>query len=486
MMEVRHYDVLIIGAGISGIGMACHLARECPGKRVAILERREAIGGTWDLFRYPGIRSDSDMMTFGYGFRPWTETRFLADGPSIRHYVAETAREHSVDGKVHFGLRITHANWSSADRKWTVRAVVERTGHAREYTCDFLVTATGYYDYDQGHLPDFPGVESFKGQCVHPQHWPEGLNYKGKRVVVIGSGATAVTLIPAMASDTAHITMLQRSPSYVYSVPAIDRMAAVLKRFLPERWVYRFARERNIRIQRGIYKLSRRFPALMRKLLLGAVRKQLGPNFDMTHFTPKYLPWDERLCAVPDGDLFKTLRDGRASVVTDHIDRFTEKGILLKSGRTLEADIIVTATGLRLQTLGGMTLSIDGRPTAVSDHMTYKSVLMQDIPNLAYLFGYTNISWTLKIDLAADYVCRLMNEMDRRGVAVVTPRAPDGEIQSDHVLSSLQAGYIQRDAAILPRQGRDVPWRVLHHLERDRSILRQPLEDPALEWSAAA
>ena len=486
MMESGHYDVLIIGAGISGIGMACRLARECPQKRVAILERREAIGGTWDLFRYPGIRSDSDMTTFGYEFRPWTGNRFLADGPSIRSYVDETAREHGVDGKVHFGLKINVANWSNADHKWTIRGIEERTGQAREFTCDFLITATGYYDHDQGHLPDFPGVESFKGQCVHPQHWPEGLHYKGKRVVVIGSGATAVTLIPAMASDTAHITMLQRSPSYVYSVPATDRMAAVLKRFLPDRWAYRFARERNIRVQRAIYKLSRRFPKLMRSLLLGAVRKQLGPDFDMTHFTPKYMPWDERLCAVPDGDLFKVLREGRASVVTDHIDRFTEKGILLKSGRTLEADIIVTATGLRLQTLGGMALSIDGRPTAVSDHMTYKSVLIQDVPNLAYLFGYTNISWTLKIDLAAEYVCRVLNEMDRRGVAVVTPRAPEGEIQAENILGSLQAGYVQRDGAVLPRQGRDAPWRVLHHLERDRSMLRQPVEDPALEWSAAA
>jgi monooxygenase len=485
-MDNEHYDVLIIGAGISGIGMACHLARQCPRKSVAILERREAIGGTWDLFRYPGIRSDSDMMTFGYGFRPWTDTRLLADGPAIRTYVEETAREFGVDGKVHFGLRITNANWSTAHCKWTLRAVEERTSQAREFTCDFLVTATGYYDYDQGHLPDFPGVESFKGQCVHPQHWPDGLIYEGKRVVVIGSGATAVTLIPAMAIDTAHITMLQRSPSYVYSVPATDRMAAVLRRFLPERWVYRFTRGRNIRIQRAIFKLSRRFPRLMRSVLLGAVRRPVGPDYDMTHFTPKYMPWDERLCAVPDGDLFKVLREGRASVVTDHIDRLTEKGILLKSGRILEADIIVTATGLRLQTLGGMELSIDDHPTALSDRMTYKGVLIQDVPNMAHLFGYTNISWTLKIDLAADYVCRVLNEMDRRGASVVTPRAPEGEIQTEHVLGSLQAGYVQRDGAVLPRQGREVPWRVLHHLERDRSMLRQPLEDPALEWSTAA
>jgi cation diffusion facilitator CzcD-associated flavoprotein CzcO len=484
-MESKHHDVLIIGAGISGIGMACHLVRECPQRSVAILERREAIGGTWDLFRYPGVRSDSDMMTFGYQFRPWTGTSILADGTAIRRYVADTAREYGVHRKIRFGLKTTQANWSSADRRWSVTAVDEKSGEQIEFTCDFLIGATGYFNHDHGHLPDFPGVKDFKGQCIHPQRWPQGLDYAGKRVVVIGSGATAVTLIPAMAKDTAHITMLQRSPSYVYSLPAVDKAAAALQGLIPQGWIYRLARARNICFQRSVYKLSRRFPRLMRKLLLGAARRQLGPGFDMAHFTPKYMPWDERLCAVPSGDLFKVLREGRASVVTDHIERFTEQGILLKSGRTLEADIIVTATGLQLQTLGGMALSVDGRPTALSDHMTYKGVLVQDLPNLAYLFGYTNISWTLKIDMAAEYVCRVLKEMDRRGVAVVTPRAPEGEVLDEHVLGSLQASYVQRDGAVLPRQGRGLPWRVLHHYERDRAMFRQPVDDAALEWARA-
>lgn len=482
-MKTQHFDVLIIGAGISGIGMACHLARECPGKRVGILERRRAIGGTWDLFRYPGIRSDSDMTTFGFSFRPWTDNRVLADGPSIRRYVEETAKEYGVDRRIEFGIKTTHMDWSTADRRWTVKAVHEDSGEVCRYTADFLVTATGYYNHEQGFLPNFPGMESFKGQCIHPQHWPEGLNYKGKRVVVIGSGATAVTLIPSMAEDAAHITMLQRSPGYVFSMPAIDQLADTLKKFLPEHWVYRLARARNIRLQRMIYKLSRRFPRQMRSLFLHGVRQQLGPDIDMAHFTPKYMPWDERVCAVPNGDLFKALRSGKASVVTDHIERITEKGILLKSGRVLDADIIVTATGLQLQALGGMQLSVDGEERAINRQMTYKGVLTQDVPNMAFLFGYTNISWTLKIDLAAQYVCRVLNEMDRRGVRVVTPRAPDGEAQGESILGSLQAGYVQRGEAVLPRQGRSAPWRVTHHLESDRAMYRQPVEDSALSWS---
>lgn len=486
MESSDHYDVLIIGAGVSGIGMACHLARECPGKRVAILDRREAIGGTWDLFRYPGIRTDSDMMTFGYRFQPWTDSRTLADGPSIKAYLNETARAHDIDRKIQFGLKIINADWSSAEGRWTVAGVHEASDDVRKFTCNFLIPATGYYDHDQGHLPEFPGADTFKGRCVHPQHWPEGLDYKGKRVVVIGSGATAVTLIPAMANDTAHITMLQRSPSYVFSLPATDPWPAVLKKIMPEGWIYPLLRMRNIRIARAIYWLSQRYPKVMRKRLLNAVRRQVGPDFDMTHFTPKYMPWDERLCAAPDGDLFKVLREGKASVVTDHVERFTEDGILLKSGKQIPTDIIITATGLQLQTLGGMVLSIDGQATCVSDHMTYKSVLLQDIPNFAYLFGYTNISWTMKIDLAAAYVCRVLNEMDRRGACAVTPRAPAGEVQDDSILDSLQAGYIRRGNAVLPRQGRDLPWRVLNHLERDRAMYRQQVDDAALEWSRAA
>lgn len=482
----NHFDVLIIGAGISGIGMAYHLKSECPGKSFAILERRQAIGGTWDLFRYPGIRSDSDMMSFGYDFRPWTDTRILADGPSIRTYVNETARDFGLDQHVRFGIKTTGADWSSAERRWTVTAVHEESGEERVYTCNFLVSATGYYNHDQGYLPKFPGVEDYKGLCIHPQHWPEDLNYKGKRVVVIGSGATAVTLIPAMADDTAEITMLQRSPSYVYTLPAIDKMTGALKRVLPESWIYRFARRRNILVQRSIYKLSRRFPQTMRKMLLRSVRKQVGPEFDMQHFTPKYMPWDERLCAVPNGDLFKVLREGKASVVTDHIERFTEKGILLKSGRELEADIIITATGLELQMLGGTELTIDHQPSPIGNRLTYKGVLAQDLPNFAWLFGYTNISWTLKIDMAADYVCRVLNEMDKRGVDVVTPRAPDGEMLDENIVASLQAGYVKRGEAVMPRQGRSGNWQVVHHLEKDRKMFGKPVDDTALEWSRAA
>ena len=478
----EHYDVLIIGAGISGIGMACHLARECPQKSVAILERRQAIGGTWDLFRYPGIRSDSDMMSFGYQFRPWTDTRILADGPSIRRYVNETASEYGVDQQVKFGLRTVSAAWSTQEARWTLTAIAVNSGETRTFSCSYLITATGYYNHDQGYLPQFPGIEAFQGQCIHPQHWPENLDYKDKRVVVIGSGATAVTLLPAMADDTAHITMLQRSPSYVYSLPATDKMAGLLRRLLPERWVYTLSRQRNIRLQRLIYKASRRFPEQMRSILLSGVRKRLGDDFDMAHFTPKYMPWDERLCAVPDGDLFKVMRDGKASVVTDHIERFTEHGILLKSGQALEADIIITATGLQLQTIGGMTLTVDGKPHSLSDRLTYKGVLVQDMPNLAYLFGYTNISWTLKIDMAAQYICRLLNDMDERNARIVTPRAPQDEIQNDSILGSLQAGYVQRGEAVLPRQGRALPWRVLHHYEHDRDMFKRPVEDTALEW----
>ncbi len=484
-MDTQQYDVLIIGAGISGIGMACHLARECPNKRYAILERRQAIGGTWDLFRYPGIRSDSDMMSFGYKFRPWTDTRILAEGPSIRRYVNETALEFGVDKNVQFGLKITKADWSSKDQHWSVYAQDEKSGEVRIFKSRYLVTATGYYNYDQGYMPDFPGLENFNGRCIHPQFWPEDLNYKNKRVIVIGSGATAVTLIPSMANNTAHITMLQRSPSYMYSIPAVDKVAALLTHVLPESWVYKLARLRNISFHRTTYKLFRRFPKQARAFLLANVRKQIGPTIDMKHFTPKYMPWDERLCAVQNGDLFKVLREGKASIVTDHIDRFTEKGILLKSGQELEADIVVAATGLQVQMLGGMELSVDGKVQNISERMSYKAVLMDGIPNMAFMFGYTNISWTLKIDMAADYVCRLLKEMDRRCANVVVPRAPKGEQLDESILASLQAGYVQRGNTQLPRQGREQPWRVLHHLEMDSRMLKKPIDDGVLQWLGA-
>lgn len=477
------YDVLIIGAGLSGISMACQLKTECPAKRVALLERREAIGGTWDLFRYPGVRSDSDMFTFGYQFRPWNELKVLADGESIRKYVEDTAREHGVDKAIHFGIRTTQAAWSSEQRRWTVSTIDERSGEARSFTCGYLVNCTGYYNHDQGHQPDFPGIEQFKGRCIHPQHWPKDLDYRGKRVVVIGSGATAVTLVPSMAQDTAHITMLQRSPSYVFSVPAYDKISAALQRVLPQRWVHGLARRRNLLLVRLIYKLSKRWPKQVRSLLLASVKKRVGDGFDMRHFSPNYKPWDERLCAVPDGDLFKVLREGKASVVTDHIERFTEDGIRLKSGQHLQADIVVSATGLELQSLGGMALVVDGQPCAIDQRMTYKGVLLQDVPNMAWLFGYINAPWTVKVDMAAAYVCRLLDHMQREGASVVTPRAPAGEMQDDTIMGALQSGYMKRGQAMLPRQGRSGPWRVLHDVQADRAmLLKAPVADPALEF----
>lgn len=480
------FDVLIIGAGLSGIGMACHLRKHCPDKRIALLERRRAIGGTWDLFRYPGVRSDSDMFTFGYQLRPWNEFQVLADGPAIRAYVGETARAFGVDEKIIYGLRTTQAHWSSAQRRWSVSAVNEGSGQARNFTCNYLVGCTGYYDYDAGYLPGFPGAERFRGICLHPQQWPQDLNWHGKRVVVIGSGATAVTLVPAMAAQTAHITMLQRSPGYVFSLPSYDKLSEVLQRVLPDRWVFGMARWRNLLIARWIYKASRRWPALMRRLLLAGVRRQLGPDCDMAQFTPRYQPWDQRLCVVPDGDLFKAIRSGKAQVLTGQIERFTETGILLQSGQELQADIIVTATGLQIQTFGGMELRVDGRRCAINELLTYKGVLLQDIPNLAWIFGYINASWTLKADMAAAYVCRLLQHMQHRGLDMVTARAPQGQALDESIVAALQSGYAQRGAPLLPRQGRTLPWRVLHNPEKDRALLlKAPIEDAALEFCRA-
>ncbi len=479
------YDVLIIGAGLSGIGMACHLTRDCPGKTFAVLERRQSIGGTWDLFRYPGIRSDSDMFSFGYAFRPWNDTKVLADGPAIRQYVIDTAKEYGVDKKIRYGLKIVSADFSTADALWTVQAIDEGSGEARRFTSRVLISCTGYYNYDQGFLPDFPGADSFKGIRIHPQHWPDKLDYRGKKVVVIGSGATAVTLVPAMAGTAAHVTMLQRSPSYIFSVPGDDKISSLLSRFLPSKWVHQLARTRNIKLQRVMYKAAKRYPGRIRKLLLGAVKQQLGDAVDMKHFTPSYKPWDERLCAVPNGDLFKTLKSGKASIVTDHIERFTETGILLKSGQQLEADIIVTATGLNIQIFGGVQVTVDGEARDSGSLMTYKGALLQDVPNLGWIMGYTNASWTLKADLIARYLCRLINHMDKRGQTLFVARAPDGEMQDDTILGSLGSGYIRRAQSSLPRQGRQLPWRVLHAYELDKPMLLEaPIEDAYLQFSS--
>ncbi len=450
-MSTTHVDVLV-------------------GLSYALVERRERLGGTWDLFRYPGIRSDSDMFSFGYKFRPWHALKVLADGPSIRQYIGETAQEYGVDDHIHYGLQTCSANWDSAARRWTVESVNEATGETQTFVCRVLLPCTGYYSYDQGYMPDFPGADQFKGELFHPQHWPEDLDYSGKRVVVIGSGATSVTLVPSMAGKAAHVTMLQRSPSYIFSVPGFDALSERLGKLLPDSLVYGMARKRNIVVQRWMYKAAKRWHA------------------DMSHFEPSYNPWDERLCAVPDGDLFAAIRKGDASIVTDHIDHFTETGIKLKSGRVLEADIIISATGLQLQMLGGMELSIDGEPQQASSRMTYKGVLLEDVPNFGYVFGYINAPWTLKADLASEYMCRLLNHMDRKGYDVFMPHDDEGvKVEDESIMDELASGYVRRGAPNLPRQGRKLPWRVLHNFERDqRMLLKEPLEDGVLQFEAAS
>ncbi|KAA1427686.1 flavin-containing monooxygenase [Nocardioides antri] len=490
MKDTHDLDVLIVGAGVSGIGAACHLVREGTGKSFAILERRAAVGGTWDLFTYPGIRSDSDMLTFGYNFRPWAGTKVLADGPSIKKYVADTADEYGVTEHIRFGRRVVKASWSTEAGRWTVEVDTQDPGCGREtYTSRFLVGATGYYDYDSGYRPAFPGEEDFRGQVVHPQFWPEDLDHAGKRVVIIGSGATAITLVPAMATGAGaaeHVTMLQRSPSYVMPVPETDPVASPLARLrVPQRVIYRSGRIRNILLQQAVYKLCRAQPALARRLLLAGVRAQVGPDVDMVHFTPSYDPWDERLCVVPNGDLFRVLRRGEASIVTDHIERFTATGIRLKSGEEIPADIVVSATGLQIQIAGGAEIEVDGVPVDTRERMLYKGVLMEGVPNSMFVIGYTNASWTLKADLASEYFCRLVKHMDAHGHDQVVPVADADDRTDVSVMGdSMRAGYIQRGDAVMPRQGKRMPWRIRNDYFRDAPALRRgAIEDPVLKFS---
>jgi cation diffusion facilitator CzcD-associated flavoprotein CzcO len=487
MATREHVDVLIVGAGISGIGAACHLTRECPGKTFAILERRAAMGGTWDLFRYPGVRSDSDMYTFGFAFRPWRDTRTLADGASIRRYVRDTAAEYGVDRHIRYGVRVVSAAWSSAERRWSVETVAEDTGESRTYTANFLVGATGYYNYDAGYRPKFPGEDRFRGRFVHPQHWPEDLDYAGKNVLIVGSGATAVTLVPAMADKAAHITMLQRSPTYIVSLPAVDRIAAALGRLLPDSAAYKLARAKNIAVQRGSYALARAKPDLMRGFVQKNAARQLAGASDIANFTPVYDPWDQRLCVVPDGDLFRTIRDGRADVVTDTIKTFDETGVELASGAHLDADIVVTATGLDVQMLGGAQLHVDGEPVQLNSLVTYKGVLLEGIPNAAMIFGYTNASWTLKADLAASYICRLLNHMDAHGDTQVVVHATDADRGDGSVLGTLNSGYVRRGNDRMPRQGTHGPWKVRNDYLRDIPMLRRaPIDDGVVRFSKVA
>ena len=478
-------DVIIVGAGLSGIGAACHLRDECPDKTFAILEARDAVGGTWDLFRYPGIRSDSDMYTLGYSFRPWTDPKSIADGPSILEYINETAREYGVDKEVRFQHRVVHAEWSSDTSTWTVDVDRTDTGERVQFTANFILSCSGYYRYDEGYTPDFPGTENFKGRIVHPQHWPDDLDYAGKKVVVVGSGATAVTLVPAMADEAAHVTMLQRTPTYIVALPGRDPIATKLRR-VPSRISAPILKWKNVLLTSFSFNLSRKRPEVMKKFIRKGLEKQLPAGYDIdTHFTPPYNPWDQRMCLVPDGDLFTVIRQGRASIVTDRIDTFTPNGLRLESGAELEADIVITATGLNMLAIGGMQLTVDGQEVTLSQTVGYKGMMFSGVPNLAVAVGYTNASWTLKCDLVCAHVCRLLNYMSQHGHTQVTPRYPGDELP-DNPFIDLTSGYVLRSVHQFPRQGDAQPWRLYQNYLRDvRMLKRGPVVDDALEFTRA-
>ena len=480
----EHVDVLIVGAGLSGIGAAHHLQDAFPRKTYRILEARDALGGTWDLFRYPGVRSDSDMHTLGYRFRPWTQAKAIADGPSILEYVRATAAEAGIDKHIRFNHRVVRATWSSDDAEWTVEA--QHGDEIVTYTCGFLLSCSGYYRYDEGYTPELAGVDRFAGQVIHPQHWPEDLDYTGKCVVVIGSGATAVTLVPAMAEHAAHVTMLQRSPSYILTLPGEDAIANGLRRVLGARRAYAITRWKNVLASTLIYQLSRRRPDTMRKFIRNLTIKQLPEGYDVdTHFNPSYNPWDQRLCLVPDGDLFRSIRTGRASVATGHIDTFTERGIRLTSGEEIDADIVVTATGLQLLAFGGAQLVVDGRDVALPDTMAYKGMMLSGVPNFAFTIGYTNASWTLKADLVSEFVCRVLRHMDARGQDICVPVNNDPSITAVPLLD-FQSGYVQRSIDQFPRAGSRQPWRLGMSYAHDVVTLRhRRIDDGSLRFSRA-
>ncbi|TDO46560.1 cation diffusion facilitator CzcD-associated flavoprotein CzcO [Kribbella sp. VKM Ac-2571] len=465
---MEHLDVLIVGAGLSGIGAAYRIQTRCPDRTYAVLEGRDALGGTWDLFRYPGVRSDSDMFTLGFPFHPWKAAKAIADGPSILDYLHETASTYGIDKHVRFGQRVVRASWSSTDALWTVETA------DTSYTCSFLYVCSGYYDYDSGYVVDFDGKNDFQGRIVHPQHWPDELDYTGQRVVVIGSGATAVTLVPAMAGTAEHVTMLQRSPSYVASRPAHDAMSDRIRAVLPENLAHRLIRGKNVVLSTAIYNAFRKWPAHAAWLLNSTVAKQLPESIPVDpHFTPRYKPWDQRLCLVPDADLFKALRNGSASVVTDEIERFTPRGLRLRSGRELEADLVVTATGLRMVALGNIQVTVDGREIAPHDTFVYKGMMLSGVPNLAWCIGYTNNSWTLRSDLTSQYVCRLLNHLKATGTRTCVPEVDPAEYDAPpRPVVDLSSGYIRRAAQLLPRQGTQGPWRLRQNYPRDLITLR--------------
>ena len=483
-MPEEHVDVLIVGAGISGICAAYHVQAKCPGKTFAVLEGRGSIGGTWDLFRYPGIRSDSDMYTLGFRFRPWPDAKAIADGPSILSYVRETAGMHGIDEKIRFHHRVVRAEWSTEDARWTVDVERGDTGETVTLSCSFLFICAGYYRYDEGYTPDFKGADRFTGRIVHPQEWTDDIEYANKRVVVIGSGATAVTLVPAMAERAAHVTMLQRSPSYVVSLPGEDPLARALRRFLPAKLVYPIVRWKNVLMTMLVFQLSRRRPGLVKAMIRKGLERRLPAGYDIeTHFKPSYNPWDQRMCLVPDGDLFAAISEGRASVVTDRIDSFTAKGLRLASGAELEADLVVTATGLNMVPLGGVAIAVDGQDIELPETLTYKGMMLSGVPNLAFAVGYTNASWTLKCELTCEYVCRLLNHMDKRGYRICTPRNRDPSVV-DEPLLDFSSGYVRRAIHRFPRQGSKAPWRLYQNYARDLVLLRfGAIEDDAIEFS---
>ena len=489
---MEHVDVIVVGAGLSGIGAGCHLRMHCPQTSFVILEGRDVMGGTWDLFRYPGVRSDSDMYTLGYRFRPWRDPKAIADGPSILNYIRDTAAEYGVDKTIRYNHRVRRASWSSADARWTIDIDKGRNGkkgnggrgeeETIQFTCNFLFLCTGYYDYENGYTPQWPGVERFRGAIIHPQKWPDDLNYANKRIVVIGSGATAVTLVPALAERAVHVTMVQRSPSYIVMRPSEDIVANSLRFLLPDRAAYMLTRWKNVLLTTFFYNLARNRPTVFKRMVARGVRKHLRETYDSKHFTPPYNPWDQRLCIAPDADLFRVIREGRVSLVTGHIQTFTETGLLLKSGQQLDADIIITATGLQLKLISGMELIVDGTPTNLPRTLVYKGMMFSDVPNLAFAIGYTNASWTLKCDLTSEYVCRLLNHMDKYGYAVCTPRVNDPDIEEEPVID-FNSGYVLRALHTLPHQGSKPPWRLHQNYMKDLRMMRYGrIDDGTMEF----
>jgi monooxygenase len=480
----EHLDVLVVGAGLSGIGAGYRLQTTLPHKTYAIFEAREAIGGTWDLFRFPGIRSDSDMYTLGYPFRPWHSDRSLVDGASIRRYIVETAREHGIDRKIRFQHRVTRADWSAAEQRWHVEVERTDTGDTLSVSCSFLLMCSGYYRYDQAYTPEFPNAERFEGQIIHPQFWRDDVDYAGKRVIVIGSGATAVTMVPALAEKAAHVTMLQRSPSYVLSLPEEDPLARIIRRLLPPNPAYALIRFKNALLMTLTFRLARRRPELAKKLIRRGVERLLPEGYDVeTHFSPRYNPWEQRLCLVREADLFEAIGDGRASIVTEQVASFTERGIRLASGRELDADLIVTATGLNLLLLGGVDVSVDGRALNPAESLTYRGCMLSDVPNLAYAFGYTNASWTLRCDLTCRYVCRLLAYMDEHGYLSCTPRNRDPSV-TRHPFVDFSSGYFLRSLDRFPKQGSKPPWRLHQNYLLDLFMLKAlPIDEGAMEFT---